>query len=102
MDPGSPQGQLLAHVLDNEPQLFDAAVEATLDRLCDEIDDAESASNGVIDVTNDDGDGNAADRAAPKKGGELVLFPQDSRDARDWNAEAACRTSCTRRYSKSS
>jgi hypothetical protein len=74
MDPGSPQGQLLAHVLDNEPQLFDAAVEATLDRLCDEIDDAESASNGVIDVTNDDGDGNAADRAAPKKGGELVLF----------------------------
>ena len=62
MSPGSGHGQMLAHVLDAEPQLFEAAVEATLDRMIDELDQQEQ-SEGSIDVSQDEKD----------KGG-MVLF----------------------------
>ena len=53
MDPGSPSGQILAHVLDNESHLFTAAVEATLDRMADELDQEETRANSV-DVSDRD------------------------------------------------
>ena len=62
MSPGSGHGQMLAHVLDAEPQLFEAAVEATLDRMIDELDQQEQSA-GSIDVSQDEKD----------KGG-MVLF----------------------------
>jgi hypothetical protein len=47
MVPTSPQGQMLAHVLSSEPHLFTAAVEATLDRLGDELEEDEGKSEGA-------------------------------------------------------
>ena len=55
MSPGSPSGQMLAHVLDNESHLFTAAVEATLDRMADELDQEEMQANSV-DVSEDESD----------------------------------------------
>ena len=55
MSPGSPSGQILAHVLDNESHLFTAAVEATLDRMADELDQEETRANSV-DVSEDESD----------------------------------------------
>lgn len=62
MSPDSGHGQMLAHVLDAEPQLFEAAVEATLDRMIDELDQQEQSA-GSVDVSQDEKD----------KGG-MVLF----------------------------
>ena len=64
MSPGSGHGQMLAHVLDAEPQLFEAAVEATLDRMIDELDQAEAA-DGSIDVSQSQDE---------KDKGAMVLF----------------------------
>lgn len=55
MSPGSPSGQMLAHVLDNESHLFTAAVEATLDRMADELDQEEMQANSV-DVSEGESD----------------------------------------------
>jgi hypothetical protein len=72
MDPESAHGQMLAHVLDNESHLFTAAVEATLDRLSEELD-AEEQREGSVDVTNDEGEPGKNKKATADSGG-LVLF----------------------------
>ena len=54
---------MLAHVLDAEPQLGEAAVEATLDRMIDELDQQQSVGAEAFDVSQDEKD----------KGG-MVLF----------------------------
>ena len=53
MQPESPSGQMLAHVLTNESHLFTAAVDSTLDRMSDELD-AEETRAASIDVSGDD------------------------------------------------
>ena len=74
MDPGSAHGQMLAHVLDNESHLFTAAVEATLDRMSEELD-ADEQRQGSVDVTTDEGDSRSKSAASAASGdGGLVLF----------------------------
>jgi len=80
MDPGSAHGQMLAHVLDNESHLFTAAVEATLDRMSEELD-ADEQRQGSVDVTADEDDtavtsrsASAAANAPSGADGGLVLF----------------------------
>merc|ERR1719352_1170496 len=74
MDPGSAHGQMLAHVLDNESHLFTAAVEATLDRMSEELD-AEEQRQGSVDVTADEGESGRTRSDAPGGAdGGLVLF----------------------------
>ena len=68
MDPGSSHGQMLAHVLSNETHLFAAAVEATLDKLTEEID-SEEQREGAVDV-----EGGAGDGAKKDASSGLVLF----------------------------
>ena len=58
MQPESPSGQMLAHVLTNESHLFTAAVDSTLDRMSDELD-AEETRAASIDVSGDDDSGGA-------------------------------------------
>ena len=72
MDPGSAHGQMLAHVLDNESHLFTAAVEATLDRMSEELD-ADEQRQGSVDVTADEEERPAANAPSGADGG-LVLF----------------------------
>ena len=82
MDPGSAHGQMLAHVLDNESHLFTAAVEATLDRMSEELD-ADEQRQGSVDVTADEDEtptvtsrsaSAAANAPSGADGGGLVLF----------------------------
>lgn len=81
MDPGSAHGQMLAHVLDNESHLFTAAVEATLDRMSEELD-ADEQRQGSVDVTADEDETAVTSRSASAAanapsgadGGGLVLF----------------------------
>ena len=75
MDPGSSHGQMLAHVLDNESHLFTAAVEATLDRMSEELD-ADEQRQGSVDVTADEDETKPSSRTAAPSGGDggLVLF----------------------------
>ena len=73
MDPGSAHGQMLAHVLDNESHLFTAAVEATLDRMSEELD-AEEQRQGSVDVTADEGESRTRSDAPGGADGGLVLF----------------------------
>ncbi len=68
MDPGSSHGQMLAHVLSNETHLFAAAVEATLDKLTEEID-SEEQREGAVDVEGGAGDGARATAAAERSAG---------------------------------
>lgn len=65
VEPGTGHGQMLAHVLSSEPHLFTAALEATLDRMSDDLDRDEGV--GSIDV-GEGGKGEAADDSG------LVLF----------------------------
>lgn len=71
MDLNSAHGQMLAHVMSNESHLFTAAVEATLEKLVDEIDVAEETTR-VNNENNLVGDKNKKD--APDSTGGLVLF----------------------------
>ena len=73
MDPGSAHGQMLAHVLDNESHLFTAAVEATLDRMSEELD-ADEQRQGSVDVTADEDETAVTSRSASAADGGLVLF----------------------------
>jgi len=79
LSPRSPSGQLLAHVLSSEPHLFASAVEATLDRISDDLDREEGG--GSIDVGDSPGAGAASgDRnqnvavSSSSDDGGLVLF----------------------------
>ena len=73
MDPGSAHGQMLAHVLDNESHLFTAAVEATLDRMSEELD-ADEQRQGSVDVTADEDETKTKTNAPSGADGGLVLF----------------------------
>ena len=89
MDPGSAHGQMLAHVLDNESHLFTAAVEATLDRMSEELD-ADEQRQGSVDVTADEDETKTKTNAPSGADGGLVLFRRIQ--AMRASERRACRT----------
>lgn len=77
MEPGSPHGQMLAHVLSAEPHLFAAALEATLDRMSDDLDREEGGGSVDVESTGAEGDKKktkTASSSADDGGAGLVLF----------------------------
>jgi hypothetical protein len=71
VEPGSPSGQMLAHVLSSEPHLFTAAVEATLERMSDDLDRQEGGGS----VKENAGDeASSSPSASSDDGSGLVLF----------------------------
>ena len=75
MDPRSPHGEMLAHVLSAEPHLFTAAVEATLDRMSDDLDKEEQTElSSVVDASTNDSSNNPSSASIDNDGAGLVLF----------------------------